>query len=248
MPETMTPEYNVQWDETGKREYSAGVDRVVIYRIVKNETTGNVEYTNGEGWNGITAVNDNPTGGDITDVYANNAVYASLVAAEKMGGTIEAYMYPDAFAECDGSKEIVPGLRVHQQPRLPFGLCSRSKIVNDLGEEVDELHFYYGCKASPSGKDHTTTNESPEAATMSWEFSCTSVPVPGYKPSSSLTLRSDNIAKDKYDALLKVLYGTGETKGKMPFPAELINLVKPTEAASHSSTRSLPSGSESSNS
>lgn len=235
MPEV---EFNIKWDETGEREYETGVDRCVIYEPVKKDD-GTVEFTNGEGWNGLTAVNDNPTGGDITDIYANNGVYASLVAAEKHGGTIEAYMYPDLFAKCDGSREPIPGVRIRQQPRLPFGLTHRTMIINDLGEEAYELHFTYNAKAAPSSKDHSTTNESPEASTMSWEFSCTTVPVPGFKPSSTLVVRSDKIPVAKLNALEAILYGTGQNVPRLPLPAEILELVKP-DTEVRTNTRSIP--------
>lgn len=243
MPEntTTTPaDFKIKWDETGKREYETGVDRGVIYELTK-DSDGKAIFTNGEGWNGLTKVGDNPTGGDITDIYANNAVYASLTAAEKYGGNIEAYMYPDLFAKCDGSVEPIPGVRIRQQPRLPFGLTYRSMIVNDFGEENYELHFVYNCKASPSTKDHSTTNESPEAATMSWEFSCTTVDVPGFKPSSTLTIRSDRVDKAKLLELEKILYGTanGTEPPRLPLPAEILSMLTPPGEIS-TQTKSIP--------
>lgn len=246
MPEntTTTPaDFKIKWDDTGEREYETGVDRGVIYELTK-DAQGKAVFTNGEGWNGLTKVGDNPTGGDITDIYANNAVYASLVAAEKYGGNIEAYMYPDLFAKCDGSREPIPGVRVRQQPRLPFGLTYRSMIVNDFSDEAYELHFIYNAKASPSSKDHSTTNETPEAATMSWEFSCTTVDVPGFKPSSTLTIRSDRVDKAKLAELENILYGTasGTNAPRLPMPAEILEMLKPDGNIS-TQTKSVPESS-----
>lgn len=212
------------WDDVGKREYETGCDRGVLY---KPNSEG--KYLGGVAWNGLTACNENPEGGDATDLYANNSKYLSLIAAEKYGFTIEAYTYPDEFEECDGSKEIAPGVYAGQQTRKPFGFTFRTLLGNDT--EGDE-HGYkivlaYGCKASPSSKDHATVNDSPEAATMSWDVSTTPVPAgkEGLKPTASLTIKSTKVAADKLKALEDILYGTAEAEPRLPLPEEVITII-----------------------
>ena len=92
----------ITWDEIGERLYETGVKQAVLYPMSDEGT-----YAKGVAWNGVTAINENPSGAETTDLYANDSLYASLQSAEKYGCTIEAYTYPDEFEECDGTKEIL---------------------------------------------------------------------------------------------------------------------------------------------
>lgn len=218
----------VVWDQVGEKFYETGCDRGVLY---KPDGTG--AYKNGVGWNGLTAVNENPEGGDASDYYANNSKYLSLLAAEKYSFTIEAYTYPDEFAECDGSAEIAPGVYAGQQSRKPFGFTYRTMLGNDVkGEDFGyELTLVYGCKASPSSKDHATMNESPEPTTMSWDVSTTPVPVPGFKPTASLKIKSTGVEASKLKTLEDILYGTEDNDPRLPLPEEIISIVGALSAA-----------------
>ena len=218
----------ITWDEVGERLYETGVKNVVLYPIADG---GN--YNNGVAWNGITAVNEKPSGADTTDLYANDALYATLQAAEKYGCTIEAYTYPDEFEECDGTKEITPGITIGQQERKTFGLSYRTAVGNDVkGIEFGyKLHLVYGCKATPSEKSHGTINESPEAGTFSWEVNSIPVNVEGYKPTSTLTIDSTKVTPEKLAKLENILYGSVEADARLPLPAEVANIFKNEVAA-----------------
>jgi len=61
--------------------------------------TGGV-YNKGVAWNGLTAVTESPSGAEASPIYADNIKYVNLVSNEEFGATVEAYMYPDEFAEC----------------------------------------------------------------------------------------------------------------------------------------------------
>jgi hypothetical protein len=162
------------WDTVGERFYETGVDRGVLYL----PTAG--AYDTGVAWNGLTTVTESPSGAEATPQYADNIKYLNLVSAEEFGGTIEAFTYPDEFAQCDGSAEPVPGLRVGQQSRKTFGLSYRTKVGNDTdgSDHGYKLHLVYGCLAAPSEKAYATVNDSPEAIALSWEFTTTAVDVP----------------------------------------------------------------------
>lgn len=218
----------ITWDEVGERLYETGVKNVVLYPIADG---GN--YNNGVAWNGITAVNEKPSGADTTDLYANDALYATLQAAEKYGCTIEAYTYPDEFEECDGTKEITPGITIGQQERKTFGLSYRTAVGNDVkGIEFGyKLHLVYGCKATPSEKSHGTINESPEAGTFSWEVNSIPVNVEGYKPTSTLTIDSTKVTPEKLAKLENILYGSVEADARLPLPAEVADIFKNEVAA-----------------
>lgn len=213
------------WDEQGKKLYETGIEQVALFP----QKAG--AYQKGVPWNGITALNITPSGAEPTSLYANDAKYITLMSAEELGGTIEAYTYPDEWKACDGSAEFEKGVYIGQQPRTPFGLVGKTLIGNDTDGTTYGyiLHIIYGGMASPSEQAHTTVNDSPEATTMSWEFSTTPVPVEGFKPTSYITIDSTKADKTKLAALEAILYGSDDENGdpRLPLPAEIKTLMKP---------------------
>lgn len=227
MPE---PSYAIQWDQTGERYYETGVDRGVLYPL--NTTTK--EYTPGVAWNGLTSINENPSGAEATALYADNIKYLELRSAEQFGMTIEAYTYPDEFAVLDGSASPVAGVRLGQQKRGVFGMCYRTKIGNDVdGEDKGYLlHLVYGAMCAPSSRNYQTINDSPEAITFSWEVTTTPVSAGAtYKPVSTITIDSRTADPTKLAALEQTLYGTpasgstAEVPPELPSPADVITAM-----------------------
>ena len=210
------------WDQSGKRLYETGVDHGVLYPI----QTGGV-YSKGVAWNGLTAVTESPSGADVNDIYADNMKYLGLVGAEKFGATVEAYTYPDEFAECDGSVELVKGATIGQQNRKVFGMVYRTVVGNDVdgNEHGYKLHLIYGATAAPSEKAYNTINEDPEAITFSWELSTTPFNVTGHKPTASLTIDSTKADPAKLAELEKILFGDTETEPRLPLPDEIAQLL-----------------------
>ncbi len=208
------------WDALGTHLFETGVDHAVLYPVGSNGT-----YPAGIAWNGITGVTQSPSGADETKLWADNIKYVSLRAAEEFGGTIEAYTYPDEFAECDGSANVVSGLRAGQQPRKAFGLAYRTKIGNDtdLDNHGYMLHLVYGATCSPSQRSYSTTNDSPEAITFSWEFSTNPVNFAGFKPTSYMEIDSTKFTGDDaalLTALEAKLFGSDGTVSYTEFEGE----------------------------
>lgn len=218
------------WDKTGERLYETGVDHVTLY-VAQNGT-----YPKGVAWNGVTALNESPSGAEATPLYADNIKYLNLISAEELALSIEAYSSPEEFDACDGSKEAATGVTVGQQDRSMFGLAFRTIIGNDTQNNNYgyALHLIYGCLASPSEKAHASVNDSPEAATLSWEISTTpvNVDIEGFKPTASIEIDSTKADKTKLAALEAVLFGSDDENGdaRLPLPAEVISMMK-TEAA-----------------
>lgn len=236
----------LKWDEVGKRLYETGVEQGVVFPWDKE----NEAYGTGVAWNGLTAATESRSGAEATKIYADDINYLTMYSVEEFGGTIEAYTYPDEFAECDGSAfgsfttsgaspttTAIPGLTVGQQPRKAFGFAFKSKIGNDT-EDNDhgyKLHLWYGCKAAPSERAYATINDSPEAMTLSWEVTCTPVEIPGFKPSAILTIDSTKFGSDagqlptaNLTALENVLFGTDGTPGtdpRLPLPSEVMQIL-----------------------
>lgn len=213
----------LKWDQIGERLYETGVDKVVLFPM---ESTG--QYGAGVAWNGISAVNESPSGAEPTALYANNGKYINLISNEDFAATIEAFTYPDEFEECDGSKEIAPGVVIGQQKRKVFGLSYRTLLGNDVdgNDHGYKLHIVYGCLAAPSENNHSTVNDSPEAGTMSWSVSTTPVEVADAKPTATVTIDSTKADKAKLKKLEDMLYGTDEAESKLPLPAEVISVMK----------------------
>lgn len=224
----------LKWDEIGERYYTTGVRMGVLY---PQNASG--VYQDGVAWNGLTAVNEAPSGGEVTSLYANDDKYLDLVSVETYGFTLEAYDSPDEFEACDGSKEITPGVYAGQQNRLPFGFVFSNRIGNDT-EGVDhgyELTLVYGCKAQPSSRSHSTINESPEAQTLSWEVKATPVTMPtGYKKTATIKIKTTRLDAQHLgylETLEDILYGkdadaqasTEAVAPRLPLPAEVISIM-----------------------
>lgn len=215
----------IVWDKTGERFYETGVKNGVLYI----PTDG--VYSKGVAWNGLTAVTESPSGAEATALYADDIKYLNLMSNEEFGATIEAYTYPDEFAECDGSASLATGVVIGQQSRKTFGLCYRTTLGNDTdGNDYGyKLHLIYGAMAAPSEKGYATINDSPEAITFSWEVTTTPVSVNGFKPTASITIDSTKANPEKLAALEKILYGTDDepaTEPRLPLPDEIATLMK----------------------
>lgn len=213
----------LEWDKTGEREFYTGVEKGVFYALDESGA-----YKGGaEAWNGLISVTESPSGAEPTALWANNRKYANLYSTEEFGGTIEAYTYPDGFEACNGVKKYANGLKVGQQKRRAFGFAYRNNIGNDVDGTAFgyELHLVYGAMTSPSERAHSTINDSPEAETMSWEFTTTPVDVPDCDPTSHISLKSTDVDAEKLKALEAILYGTEEAEAYLPLPEEVATLL-----------------------
>lgn len=217
----------IVFDKVQERIFETGVKNGVLY--LKDDG----KYGKGVPWNGLTAVNETPSGAEANPFYADDMKYFNLTSAEDLGATVEAFYYPDEFAECDGSAEAAPGVRLSQQIRKTFGLCYRTTLGNpDKGTEYGyKLHLLYGCQAAPSERAYNTISDSPEPNTLSWEITTTPETVKGFKPTALVTIDSTTIPAEKMKMLEDILYGTDDDTGegtdpRLPLPDEVIELLK----------------------
>lgn len=215
----------IVWDAAGDKRYERGVSKGVLF---PTKTDGS--YDIGVAWNGLTNVNESPDGGEATDMWADNIKYGTLRSVENHKGSIEAYTYPDEFAECDGNAEPVPGLRLGQQTRKPFGLSYRTEIGSDSNPELGyKIHLVYGATASPSEKTHETVNDSSDISPISWDYETVPVAVDGYKPVAHLEIDSTKVDSTKLAKLEAKLYGSETEDPKLPMPAEVISMLTTAE-------------------
>lgn len=211
----------LNWDVQGERYYETGVSKGVLYPFKEGK------YSNGVAWNGLTAVTESPSGAEPTPLYADNIKYLNLLSNEEFAATVEAYTYPDEFAECDGSAELATGVSVGQQKRIPFGMSYVTKIGNDTdGQDHGyKIHLIYGALAKPSQKNYATINDNPEAITFSWELSTTPVAVPNLKPTACIAIDSTKVEAGKLKKIEDKLYGTETEEATLPTPTELAALI-----------------------
>jgi hypothetical protein len=210
------------WDKVGERLYETGVSNGVLF--VRDGTGA---YPKGVAWNGLTNVTEKPTGAEANPFYADNIKYLNILSVEEFEASIEAFMYPDEFAQCDGSAELIPGVKIGQQNRKVFGLAYKTVLGNDaLGDAYGyKLHLVYGANAAPSEKSYGTINDSPEPMGMSWDLTTTPVAVTGFKPTACLTIESPDVDPTKLAAFEKVLFGDTATESRLPLPDEVKTLL-----------------------
>ena len=212
------------WDALGERYYETGVSKGVLYVV---DDAG--AYGDGVSWSGLTNVTQTPSGAEATALYADNIKYLNLMSEEDFSAKIEAYYYPDEFEECDGSKELVPGVSAGQQPRKSFGFSYQTIIGNDTKRNAygRKIHLIYGCTAKPSERSNATVNESPEAVTLSWELSTVAaeIAMDGFKPSAKITIDSTKVDPAKLKKLEDLLYGTAGAEASLPTPDAVAALI-----------------------
>ena len=212
------------WDALGERYYETGVSKGVLY-----VTDDAGAYGDGVSWSGLTNVTQTPSGAEATALYADNIKYLNLMSEEDFSAKIEAYYYPDEFEECDGSKELVPGVSAGQQPRKSFGFSYQTIIGNDTKRNAYgyKIHLIYGCTAKPSERSNATVNESPEAVTLSWELSTVAaeIAMDGFKPSAKITIDSTKVDPAKLKKLEDLLYGTAGAEASLPTPDAVAALI-----------------------
>ena len=224
------PAGRIKWDQTSEKLYETGVEQGVLYLL---ESDGDYDTTVA-GWNGLINVTESPSGAEATALWADNIKYLNLISAEEFGCTIEAYTYPEEFAECDGSKEATgaAGVYIGQQGRSKFGFCYKTLIGNDTDGDAHgyKLHLVYGCQATPSEKAYGTKNDSPEAITFSWTVNTTPEKFEeyDYKPTSILIIDSTKVDSTKLTALENKLYGV-DADAEHEIAASAPYLPKPDE-------------------
>ena len=216
----------LSWGDQGKRLYETGVDQGVLYLWDDDASsqTPDPGWKLAYAWDGLISVQQSSEGGEPEPLYADNTKYIELVSNEDINLTIEAYTYPDAFAECDGSAEALTGMLVGQQTRKKFCFAYRTKVGNDEDGDAHgyKIHCVYNCLAAPSERSYETVNDSPEAINFSWEVSTTPVPMQNFKNTSVVTFDSTKMTASNWTKVTNKLYGTTTTDPEMLLPDDWI--------------------------
>lgn len=216
----------MNWNVAAAKLFESGLDRGVLY--VRDQ---NGDYPLGVPWEGLISITEKPGGAEVTDLWANNSKYAQLVSTETFEGSIEAYTFPDEFLPCLGFAQHPSddGMIIGQQARSSFALCYRTRLGSEAaGADASyKLHVIYGCLASPSEVARSTINDSPEAATFSWDFKTTPASATGYQPVSKITIDASVLLPADLVDIEMEFYGdtVGPVVANMPLPDALFALL-----------------------
>lgn len=253
----------LRFDTTGTRFFEMGDKNAVLFVMATATDTkptapadmgitmAQSDYKAGVAWMGITGWTDSPSGGEETELWADNIKYASFRSAEKSGGTIESYTIPTEFEECDGAA-VLDGVIIGQQSRKKFGAAYITQVGNDQDQAIGEkLHLVYNASASPSERSYTTINDNPDAITFSHEYSADQVAFTAQEhatlnPVATLTIDTTKLVGGKtnknYRDLCDIIFGrdaSGEgatavtdITAQLPSPDDVLFLMH----------RELPSG------
>jgi hypothetical protein len=209
------------WDAIGERKFEVGVENVAIFPMTEST------YGAGVPWNGCTAFNIQPQGGEANKYYADDIHYLTLYSAETTDFTVEAYTYPDEFAACNGQRDLVNGVKIGQQTRKAFGAAFVNLIGNDteLQDHGKKITLVYGCRVSPSEKGHATNNENLEPATMSWSGTTTPIKVEGHKATATCEVDSTIVGDAAFKAVYDYVYGSETAEPTFPTPEKVAQIV-----------------------
>lgn len=223
------------WDQIGERFGEIGVDRGVLFPFAVSN------YAAGVAWNGLTSVNEAPTGAEPSPFYADNRKYISLMSEEEFAGTIGCFTYPAEFQACLGEINLSNGVAISQQAHKVFGFSYRTKIVSDTNQDLGyKLHIVYNAVAGVTARDHKTMNESPELEELSFDFTATKVDVTGQKPTAKITIDSTKVDPAKLAALELILYGNTGVDPRLPAPDEVASIFASAAPSALALSSSVP--------
>jgi hypothetical protein len=204
----------IDWNKAGERFFETGIDQVVLYPPLGS----------GVPWNGVTAVNESSSSGELEPLYFDGIKYMDVVSAENFQVQLDAFSSPSEFGPCDGQKQLSPGLFVTQQPRKTFGLSYRTLKGNDLvsTEYGYKLHIVYNCTAAPAGKNNQTISNNVSPDVRSWQIATVPPPATTFKPTAHIVLDSTLIDPYAMEQVEALLYGHDTGEPYLPTVAQIV--------------------------
>ena len=197
----------LQWDQSSEKVYELGVDRGVIFPPV------------GEGfvWNGLVSVNETPDGGEFSAYYMDGDPYYIQAQPDNFTATIEAYTYPQGLEPFIGETTGAGGITYTGQTKGSFGLSYRTLIgTGDSGLMEYKIHLVYNAKLSSSEKSYSTTTDSPEPLTFSWDLNAVPVDILGRRDTAHIVIDSRKVSRLALGVFEGYLYGTNGVSPQLP--------------------------------
>ncbi len=165
------------------RPYEEGVDQGVLY---SNEV--------GVVWNGLISVSEDDSSEVKTEHYIDGIRTIITQNLGEFSATIEAFTYPDEFAEHSGYTDTTSDKR--------FGLSYRTSYGDG-----HKLHLVYNVLATLSTRQWSTLNDTPSPSSFTWDIFASAVPILGASPGSHLVLDTTE-SPEVTAAIEDILYGS----------------------------------------
>lgn len=209
----------LEWDKIEDRTFETGIDRGVLYPI------------SGPGvpWNGLVSVSEK-TSREVKSYYLDGIKFLDHFVPGAYSAKLSAFTYPDELDEILGTKEFVPGVRVHDQRAGMFHLSYRT-LIGDPLDGLDlgyKLHLIYNLTANPSDIAFNSLASQVAANTFDWEISGVQTSMWGIRPANHLSFDSRNTDPAILADLEAQLYGTVAEDPAMP---DLVQLLTDIEVA-----------------
>jgi len=203
----------LNWGTPGSRQYETGVDRGVLY----------VGVQAGVPWVGLSSVDESPSGGENKAYYMDGVKYLNVSSAEEFEATINAFTYPPEFAQCDGTAEVRSGLFVTHQRKKQFGFSYRTTLGNDTEGDGHgyKIHLVYNALAAPSQRSYSTTSNSTEPTSFSWNITTKPPAMAGYRRTAHIVIDSRDTDVVVLKAVEDALYGDELNSPRLPSLSEL---------------------------
>lgn len=203
----------LKWDELGQRFYEAGVDRGVLY---PNKGSGVV-------WNGLVSIDETPSGGENRPHYIDGVKYYNETVSSEFKASLEAFTYPDEFAELNGSSRDL-ALSFEDQPRQEFGLSYRTLVGSDVDSDQlgYKIHIIYNATASSRKSSYATISNQKDPSNFSWDITARPVFINGFKPTAHIIWDSTKVGRHKTEELERILYGSKSSDAKLPSIEQLM--------------------------
>lgn len=199
------------WDTVDKRRYEAGIDRGVLYPMDGGAFP----------WNGLASVDESYDGGELTTYAADGITFLANVSDKTYQANIKAYSSPKEFDPCVGYLEVKPGFILTRQQRAPFNFSYRT-MINEVSYK---LHVLYNVLASPTSRSYATTNDTPTAVDLEWQFAATPVLSEDYRPTAHFVIDSTKFESYSIRNLEDHLYGTEYIDPFIPTPESLMQYL-----------------------
>lgn len=193
----------ITWDGVGKRLFTAGVDRGVLYPSVGP----------GLPWNGLVSVTETTVDTEFIKNYYDGLPFHSTQRPGSFAATLEAYSYP---------------VELNRNIRQNFGFSYRTFIGDDVDgvDRAYQIHIVYNARIDLSDKAYSSIAESTDLITFSWELSTRPEAFPGIRQSAHFIVDSRFAYDWVMTELEETLYGGEFGDPSLPSLIQLVDIFE----------------------
>nr|DAH96326.1 MAG TPA: tail tube protein [Bacteriophage sp.] len=198
---------------TPNPKYQYGVSHGVLY----NRRTGIVAP-----WDGLVDATESFGEPVTNEIYLNGQKVGETNHGGEYTAEISAYSFPFSFRDCLGIQEIFKGFVATQQAQQEFCCSYETKV----GEDKSILHILYNCKASISGVNYTTINQTVDPILRKYKLTLRPiVDAKGIEGSSHISI-DQSWQPALYERVTNLLYGSANNDPTLILPNDIKDLFK----------------------